>query len=77
MSQCADILRYMEETGGITQAEAIAEFGCYRLSARISDLKKRGIPIAAKPITKLNRYGKPVSFARYSIIKGVEACQAE
>lgn len=69
MSQCTDILRFMEETGGITQAEAVTEFGCYRLSARINELKKRGIPIEAKPITKLNRYGKPVSFARYSIIK--------
>lgn len=54
MSQCTDILRFMEETGGITQAEAVTEFGCYRLSARINELKK---------------HGKPVSFARYSLQK--------
>lgn len=70
MSQRADALRYMEETGGITQAEAITEFGCYRLSARIEELKKRGVPIKTTPVTTLNRYGKPVSFARYSLVKG-------
>lgn len=74
MSQCTDVLRYMEDTGGITQAEAVAEFGCYRLSARIDDLKKRGIPIETNMVEKMNRYGKPVKFARYSIVKEVGLC---
>lgn len=72
MSQCTNILRYMEEMGGITQAEAVTEFGCYRLSARIADLKAQGIPIKTETVKRKNRFGEPVSFARYSIAKGAD-----
>lgn len=69
MTQCEKILRYMEATGGITQAEAVTEFGCYRLSARIADLKAQGIPIKTETVKQKNRFGEPVTFARYSLQK--------
>jgi len=34
------ILAYMQKGKGITQKEAVELFGCYRLSARIADLRK-------------------------------------
>lgn len=34
------ILRYMKEHGSITQREAAKRFECYRLSARIYNLRK-------------------------------------
>lgn len=37
------VLDYMEETGGITQIEALRELGVMRLASRISDLRKRGV----------------------------------
>ncbi len=77
MSQCTNILRYMEETGGITQAEAVTEFGCYRLSARIADLKAQGVPIKTEMVRRKNRFGEPVSFARYSIAKEAIPCSVE
>lgn len=67
MTQCDMILRYMQETGSITPWEAMREFGCMRLGARIWDLKKRGFEIQTEMVTDQNRYGKRVSFARYSV----------
>ena len=67
MTQCDMILRFMQENGGITQLEAAQEFGCFRLSGRISDLKQRGIPIGKTMVSRKNRYGKSIAFARYSI----------
>lgn len=59
----------MEDYGSITSAEAIAEYGIFRLASRISDLRKIGVPIEKKTVKGKNRYGEPISFARYSITK--------
>lgn len=42
------ILDYIEETGGITQLEALKELGVMRLASRISDLRKRGHRITSE-----------------------------
>ena len=67
MSVSCGICRTME---GITQAEAVTEYGCYRLGARIWDLKAQGVPIKSETITGKNRYGERTSFARYSLAEG-------
>lgn len=64
-NQCAMILRFMRDFGGISQAQAIDEFGCYRLGARIWDLRHRGYSIKTEKRTKKNRYGKTVNYAVY------------
>lgn len=69
MTQCERILRHLQDYGSITQAEAVTEYGCYRLGARIFDLKARGVPIRSETVTGKNRYGELTCFARYSIIK--------
>ena len=69
MTQCERILRHLQDSGSITQAEAVTEYGCYRLGARIWDLKAQGIPIRSERVTGKNRYDEPVSFSRYSIVK--------
>lgn len=68
MTQTQQVHQFMIDNGSISQAEAVAELGCYRLSARIKDLRDMGIPISRSMESKRNRYGKTVSFARYSII---------
>lgn len=65
MSQCERILRHLQDYGTITQAEAIAEYGCYRLGARVYDLKKQGHPILRRMKTGKNRYNESVSYAEY------------
>ena len=67
MTQCEMVLEYMQEHGGITQLDALREFGCMRLASRVSDLKKAGFPIVKETATSKNRYGENVSFARYRL----------
>lgn len=67
MTQTQMILRYMQENGAITAWEAVKEIGCFRLAARVKDLKNAGYPITKAMETTRNRYGKKVSFARYSL----------
>lgn len=67
LTQCERIMRYIEETGSITQIDALREFGCMRLASRISDLKRQGVPVKRTMETAKNRYGEPVSYARYSL----------
>jgi hypothetical protein len=69
VTQCERILRHLQDYGSITQAEAVTEYGCYRLGARIWDLKAQGVPIRSERVTGKNRYNEPVSFSRYSIAK--------
>lgn len=70
VTQCERILRHLQDYGSITQAEAVTEYGCYRLGARIWDLKAQGVPIKSETVTGKNRYGERTCFARYSIVKG-------
>lgn len=60
------VLQYMKENGSITSWEAIREFGATRLSAIIYNLRyKEGLNIISKNVNDKNRYGDPVSYARY------------
>ena len=68
-SQCNMIYNYMMENGSITSLDAVREFGCLRLSARIKDLREMGINIISDRETSKNRYGRSVSYARYSLVK--------
>lgn len=65
MTQCERILRHLQDVGGLTQAEAMQEYGVARLSARISELKSAGYSIRREMVAGRNRYQEPVSYARY------------
>lgn len=62
-SQNAEILRWLRRGQGLTPLEALQQFGCSRLAARIADLKEAGHPIVSELITLPN--GKRV--ARYTL----------
>lgn len=69
-SQCDMILRYMQEEGSITPVDALREFGCFRLGARIWDLRnRRGVRIKTLSVREKNRYGKSVRYARYELVR--------
>ena len=61
------ILEYIDEFGSITPLEAMRDIGCYRLSARISDIKKKGYPVKTELVAVTNRRGKQSKVARYSL----------
>lgn len=66
-TQCDLVLMFLTENGSITPMEALDEFGCMRLASRISDLKKAGYPIIKEMVTKKNRYGETIRFAKYRL----------
>lgn len=67
LTQCKRILQYISETGSITQMDALREFGCMRLASRMCDIKKMGYTVEKKMEKSKNRYGEPISYARYTV----------
>ena len=60
ISQRKLILDYLRVTGSITPIDALEQLGCFRLSARIKELRDMGYDIRT---VKEHRYGK--HYARY------------
>lgn len=67
MTQTQKILRYLNECGSITPLDAMREFSCMRLGARIWDLRRAGYQIDRRMESSKNRYGERVSYARYTL----------
>ena len=67
MSQAQAILEYLKQGNSISPLEALHKFGCFRLGARIWDLKQAGYNIQEEDV-KLN--GK--RFAKYTMVKPQE-----
>ncbi len=64
MSQEKKILNHLQSRKRITAMQALKKFECFRLAARIGDLKARGYDIET---TMIERKGK--RFAQYSLVK--------
>ena len=64
-SQNAMILNFLESGGSLTPIEALEKFQCFRLAARMNDLRKKGYIIQTEILKDDN--GK--SYASYSIPK--------
>ena len=58
------ILTYLSKGKGLTPIKALNDFGCFRLAARISNLREQGHKIKTESVT-LN--GK--TFASYKLVK--------
>lgn len=67
MTQTDRVLRHLREFGSITAAEAMHEYGIFRLAARIADLRRLGVAITKETAKSKNRYGETTHFARYKI----------
>ena len=65
MTQAEMILDYLQTHQTITQAEAVRLFGCYRLSARIYEIREMGFDIRKTTQEAINRFGDKVRFAGY------------
>lgn len=65
--QTEQIIDYLNKYGSISQLEAVRDIGCYRLSARIADLKAEGYEIESDFESAKNRFGETVSFKRYRL----------
>ena len=67
MTQCDKILRHLKDVGSITPVDALRDYGCMRLGARIWDLKRMGHHIDMALETGENRYGEKTRYARYTL----------
>lgn len=69
MSQKELILKYIADFGYITSFQAYQDLGITQLGARIKELKLNGYKFKTEPQKAQNRYGKPVHFVKYYLIK--------
>lgn len=63
------ILHHLQLFGSITPIEALNSYSCFRLAARIADLRRRGVQIKAERETGADAFGNRVQFTRYSLIR--------
>lgn len=59
------IFDYMTEFGSITTLQSFVDLGESRLSARIFELKRKGINISSERVSVSNRYGEKRSVSKY------------
>ena len=67
MTQCERILDYISKFGSISTMEAFTDLGVTRLASRIYDLKQAGYVFDEITESRNNRFGKRVSYTRYSM----------
>jgi hypothetical protein len=70
-SQNKQIRAYLESGKKLTPIDALYQFGCFRLGARIYDLKRQGVNIETEmiEITSPAVYSGKKHVARYKIVK--------
>ena len=70
MTQRELIIDYITDFGSITPMQAFADLGITKLATRISEMRKVGYDFKIEMVRSKNRYGKAVSYARYSFVEG-------
>ena len=65
MTQQQQILQHLQRIGPITPIEALTEYGCFRLAARVGELKRAGHDI--RMILVSNGRDRK-RFARYELV---------
>ena len=67
MTQRESILAHLKKHGSITPMEALDMYGCFRLGARIKELREMGFNIRTVMVHKDNPSGRGKAFARYDL----------
>ena len=67
MSQKEKILKHLLSGKSITPIQALNKFGCFRLGARIHNLRSEGYDIISKLVKKDNKY-----FSKYCLNNNIE-----
>lgn len=68
MNRAERVYQYMRDFGSITPLDALRDLGYMRLACAISEIKQDGHKVRKTYETKKNRYGIPVTYARYSLV---------
>ena len=67
MTQADQVLQYMKDNGKITTMDAFEKLGITRLSARIWDLRKKGIVISKARQKYIAKGGKAKHYDLYML----------
>lgn len=67
MSQNEKVLKYLQTYKKITSMDAIRQLKITRLSARIADLRDRGIEIDSETVYKRDADGNPIHYSVYTL----------
>ena len=70
MTQRDAIIEYITEFGSITPYQAFSDLGITKLATRSSEMRKDGVHFKIEMVSSKNRYGKSVSYAKYSFAEG-------
>ena len=65
MNRAERVYSYMKEFGSITPMEAFQDLGYTRLACAINEMKRDGHKVRKQYETRKNRFGQPVTYARY------------
>ena len=65
------IMEHLMKYGSITADDAIEKYRCYRLSARIFDLRSVGMEIETEMVYSTDDEGNPMKYAKYKYNKKV------
>jgi len=77
ISQTDKVLRHLRDYGAINPAQAMNDYGIFRLAARIKDLRDLGYYIETEYVRSTNRYGETVRFAEYQFPQTNNATRQE
>ena len=69
MTQHERIRQYLTDWGSITPYEAFRDLGITKLATRISEMIRAGDGIKKETVHGINRYGEPIHYCKYSMIK--------
>lgn len=65
--QQGKVISYMAQFGWISPLDAFRDLGITKLATRISELKRKGVPICSEWVTVTNRYGEQNKVKHYRL----------
>jgi len=69
LTQKEKVLRHLQEVGALTPVQAFFDYSIMRLAAIVFDLKDDGYDIETIMLKSQNKFGEPVRYAQYKLIK--------
>lgn len=69
LTQKEKVLRHLQEVGALTPVQAFFDYSIMRLATRIFELKEDGYKIETIMLKSQNKFGEPVRYAQYKLIK--------
>lgn len=69
LTQKEKVLRHLQEVGALTPVQAFFDYSIMRLATRIFELKEDGYNIETIMLKSQNKFGEPVRYAQYKLIK--------